>query len=154
MKIVIDEDAEELEVRITCKEVTEEVLALKNKIQEFLNIGANGIKREIKAKKNNKEYYIELKDVLFFESYDREVIMHTANDCFSANYRLYELERLLPITFIRVAKSTIVNAKMVYDVSKNLVSSGTIEFKNSDKQAPVSRGYYKVFIERMEEVRR
>lgn len=154
MKIIIDKDVEELEVCITCKEMNEAVLVLKDKIQEFLDIDASSIRREIKAKKNNKEYYIELKDVLFFESYGREVIMHTADDCFSINYRLYELEGLLPITFIRVAKSTIVNAKMVYAVSKNLVSSGTIEFKNSNKQAPVSRGYYKIFTERMEEVRR
>ncbi len=154
MKIIIDEDVDELEIYIKCKEVTPEILILQSQIKDILNININTIKKEIKVKKDNVEYYIELKDVLFFESYGREIVMHTANDYFSIKHKLYELEELLPKTFIRVAKSTIVNGKMIYSVNKNLVSTGTIAFKNSNKQASISRGYYKMFTERMEEVRR
>lgn len=149
MKIIIDEDVEELEIYIKCKEITPEIIALQSKIKELANI-----KNEIKAKKNDKEYYIELCEVLFFESFGREIIMHTKNDSFVIKSKLYELEDMLPKTFIRVAKSTIVNAKLIYSVNKSLVSNGIIEFKNSDKQAVISRGYYKVFNERMDEVRR
>lgn len=149
MKIIIDEDLEELEVYIKCKEITPEILVLQSKIKEWANI-----KNEIKAKKDDKEYYIELREVLFFESFGREIIMHTKADSFTIKSKLYELEDMLPKSFIRVAKSTIVNAKLVYSVNKSLVSSGVIEFKHSDKQAIISRGYYKVFNERMDEVRR
>lgn len=149
MKIIVDEDAEELEIYIKCKEITPYVLALQSKIKSIANI-----KNEIKAKKDDKEYYIELNEVLFFESYGREIVMHTKNDSFVLKSKLYELEEMLPNTFIRIAKSTIVNTKLIYAVNKSLVLNGVIEFKNSDKQATISRGYYKVFNERMDEVRR
>ncbi len=152
MKIIIDEEAEELEIHIRCKEITPEILALQSKIKQIANI--ENTQNEIRAKKDDKEYYIEIRDILFFESFGREIIMHTQNDSFTIKSKLYELEDMLPKTFIRVAKSTIVNAKLIYSVNKNLVSNGIIEFKDSNKQAVISRGYYKVFNERMDEVRR
>lgn len=149
MKIIIDDTIEELEIHIKCKEITSEVLELQKKIKEIASV-----KNEIRAKKDDKEYYIEVKDILFFESFGREVVMHTKDDSFTIKSKLYELEQQLPNTFIRVAKSTIVNAKLIYAVNKNLVSNGVIEFRNSKKEAMISRGYYKVFNERMDEVRR
>lgn len=150
MKVIInfDDDIDETEVVIKCKELTCEVL----EIQKRLSLN-NNISREIKAKKGEVEYYIDLNDVLFFESFGRIVVAHTRDDSFTIKDKLYELEEFLPKTFIRVSKSSIVNAKMIYAINKSLVSTGVIQFKNSMKETSVSRSYYKIFNERMNEVR-
>lgn len=150
MKVVIsiDEDIDDTVVHIQCNEITEEILQLQNKLKD-----QSTIIREIKAKKDEVEYYIPLDDVLFFESFGRVIVMHTKKDSFVIKDKLYELEVLLPNTFIRVSKSSIVNIKKIYAINKRFVSTGVIEFKDCDKDTSISRSYYKIFNERINEVR-
>lgn len=68
-------------------------------------------------------------------------------------YRLYELEEILPKYFVRVSKSTILNVNQVYSIDKNITSSSIIKFSKSYKQVYVSRNYYKILKQRLEERR-
>ena len=53
--------------------------------------------------------------VKVFETEEKVVYAHTKDDMFQVKYRLYELEEILPGYFMRISKSTILNAKK-YDL--------------------------------------
>ena len=63
--------------------------------------------------------------------------------------KLYELEELLPGSFMRVSKSTIVNLDFVYSITRNLTASSVMEFAGTKKKAMVSRAYFKAVTERL-----
>ena len=64
-------------------------------------------------------------------------------------HKLYELEELLPGSFMRISKSTIANLDYIYSITRNLTASSVVEFVGSNKRAMVSRGYYKLLVERL-----
>ena len=91
--------------------------------------------------------------ILFFETEDNQVFAHTKKDVYQTKYRLYELEELLPGSFIRVSKSTILNVSHVLSIKKNLTASSEVWFEGTHKQVYVSRNYYKQLKQRLEEKR-
>ena len=109
---------------------------------------------KIELYQDDTQYYMEVDKILFFETEDNKILAHTKDDVYSVTYRLYELEQLLPGQFIRVSKSTILNAKHIYSVEKNVTSSSCVEFNNTHKTVYVSRRYYKELKNKLQEVRR
>ena len=93
------------------------------------------------------------KDIIFCESYDGKVACHTNDGIFYSSYKLYELERILPFYFARASKSSLINAKQVYSIRKNISGASEIAFKGSLKKAYLSRNYYKIFMEKINETR-
>jgi len=85
-------------------------------------------------------YSLALKDVLFFETNDRNVYAHTTNNAFLIHYRLYELEENLPDNFLRISKSSILNVDEILSLSRS-VTGNLVEFKNTYKQVYVSRRF-------------
>lgn len=85
-------------------------------------------------------YSLALKDVLFFETNDRNVYAHTINNAFLIHYRLYELEENLPDNFLRISKSSILNVDEILSLSRS-VTGNLVEFKNTYKQVYVSRRF-------------
>lgn len=134
VRIEIDDSLNEDEIVIRIKEYTEELQQL---ISNFKS------KPSIQFFKQDTEYYLDLDAILLFESDNGRVYAHTANDMFSTTQKLYELENILPNSFLRISKSTIVNIQKIYSVSSHLIT-----FQNSHKQVYVSRMYYKVLKER------
>ena len=68
-----------------------------------------------------------------------------------SNYKLYELEQLLPRSFVRISKSCIINTAKVSAVNKNLAGASEVRFLKTHKKVFVSRMYYKIFKERLDE---
>jgi len=85
-------------------------------------------------------YSLAIKDILFFETNDRNVYAHTTNNAFLIHYRLYELEENLPNIFLRVSKSSIINVDEILSLSRS-VTGNLIQFKNTYKQIYVSRRF-------------
>lgn len=146
VRIEVDDGLTEDEVLIRCAVVDESV----RKIHQFiLEQARSGPK--ITYYKQNQEYYFPLEDVLFFETTGEHVYAHTAGDAYLIKYRLYELEQMLPRTFVRAAKSAIVNVRQIYSITRNLTASSLIQFANSHKQVYVSRYYYSELRQRLQE---
>jgi len=132
------------EVIIRCGRVDEGV----RKLQEFvLNMSAP----RLVFYKGTQEYYLPLEEILFFETVGEQVYAHTAGDAFRVKRRLYELEGLLPRSFVRAAKGTIVNTSHIYAIDRNLTSSSLISFMGTHKHIFVSRHYYNALREVMGE---
>lgn len=149
VKVEIDEELSEDYVVIHCKRLDEKVLQIQNTLAD---IGSSD--KTILLHRNNKEYYLPLNQILFFETEDKEIRAHTRAEIYNTEYKLYELEELLPGYFMRISKSAIVNLNHVFSISRNLTASSLIEFANCHKQVYVSRNYYKGLVERLAEKRR
>lgn len=101
--------------------------------------------------KREQEYYLDLNEIIFFETDITSISAHTINDVYNIKYKLYELEQVLPNNFVRVSKSTIVNINSIRSINRNITSSSLIEFYNTYKKIYVSRFYYKNLKERLKE---
>ena len=144
VKIEIEEGLVEEEVIIRCSTLNDTVLSLQNYISKQGNA-----KRCLCLTSGETEYYVPLSDIYFFETEGREIRAHTADKIFVCGYRLYELEELLPGSFMRISKSTIANLDHIYSITRNLTASSEVEFNTSSKTALVSRSYYKALVERL-----
>lgn len=148
MKIKIEtiENLQEDEVVIKCGRMTKT-------IQKIYRMIADETSSEPKLTfyKKNEEYYFPLRDILFFETNGESVYAHTADDAFLIKFRLYELEEMLPGYFARAAKSTIINIRHILSINRNLTSSSLVQFRNSHKKVYVSRLYYPMLKQKLNE---
>ena len=99
IRIEVDETTLENEVVIRCAGLTKEV----QMIQQALSEIAAGNQRFI-FYKGETEYYMSLDEILFFETENGTINVHTADDVYQTKYKLYELEERLPGYFMRVSK--------------------------------------------------
>lgn len=147
VRIEVDENNEE-EIVIRCQSLTPHIMKLQQMLVEDGNRSG-----QLVLYKGDVEYYINLSEILFFETENSLVIAHTAKDAYETRKKLYELENLLPRAFLRISKSAIVNTDKIYAINRNLTASSAIEFQGTHKQIYVSRAYYKLLKEKMEEKR-
>lgn len=140
----IDESYEETEITIKCKKIDDQVLEL----QKYLKRNTS----TITAFKDQTEYYLDLHEILFFETDLKEVVAHTRNDAYHTDYRLYELEEILPTSYLRISKSAIVNTDKIFALTRSM-STCLIEFQDTIKHVYASRQYYKPLKLKLEERR-
>jgi DNA-binding LytR/AlgR family response regulator len=144
IRIDIDENAGEPEVIIKCRAVDEEVARVQTAVVRAASEGSR-----LHAAKAGEEYYIALEDVLFFESEGGRTWAHTADDAFEVKMRLYELENVLPHSFIRVSKSAIAGVTHIYSIARNLTGPSIVSFRASHKKLSASRQYFKVLQDKL-----
>ncbi len=149
MKIRIEiSDSGEDEIIIRCRERDERTDAVERAIEAILKS-----RRELTLYIGNTEYYVPTTDILFFETVDGRVCAHTADAMYSAHLKLFELENMLPSSFVRISKSAIANVMKISSLSRELVGNGTVTFYKTEKKAFFSRAYYKILKDRIEEIR-
>lgn len=150
MKIRIETDASlaEDEVIFHCRELSDEILKLQKLLMEHSTIAKNLV-----LKKQGTEYFIPMDKILFLETDNKIVYGHTCDNMYETEYKLYELEAMLPGYFMRISKSAIVNTRRIYSITRNLTASSTIEFAGTTKRAYVSRQYYKLLVDKINEQR-
>lgn len=145
VRIEIDESLTEKEVVIKVPALDETVQQLYRQLQT-----AEDAKLQLRFYKGATEYYLALDDILFFETEGRQVNAHTVDDIFETHQHLYELENQLPGTFMRISKSAILNIDKIFALTHS-ISSSLVEFQQTQKQVYVSRKYYPVLRQRLED---
>lgn len=146
--IEVDENLSEECVVIKCKELNDNIIKMQQALAEHTKSDMT-----MALHKTDKEYYMPLDKIIFFETENKEVRAHTREEIYETTYKLYELEELLPGYFMRISKSTIVNLNHIYSITKNIAASSVVEFGDSHKKVYVSRNYYKALVERLAEKR-
>ncbi len=144
VKIEVDPGVKEPEITIRCSCIDEEVV----RIQKLLTDSPSGL-TQISFFKEDSEYFLPLDAILFFETDGGLIRAHTATEEFETKYKLYELEEMLPSTFFRISKSTILNTRKLYSITKNLAGASKIEFQGTYKTVYCSRNYYKALKEKL-----
>lgn len=147
IRIEIAEDESE-EIVIRCRERTDEIKRIESVVENLLRGGS-----ELVLSIGSREYYVPKSEILFFETYDGKVCAHTKDRMYQTAYKLFELEEILPVYFVRISKSVIANVRLISSLSRELTGNGEITFKECDKATYFSRGYYKILKDKIEEVR-
>lgn len=148
IRIELDENLDEQEVIIRTPVLTGDIAQLQNMIVE-----ATKGQKSFEFYKGDVRVYLSLDEILYFETCDKGIVAHTADDIYEVGYKLYELEDLLPRNFMRVSKSTILNTAKIFSIDRNLTASSEVAFRNTHKQVYVSRHYYRSLMERLDERR-
>ena len=148
VRIEIDESKREDEVVIYCSSLSNEVVEIQKAVLEKQKKF-----QDILLYKGNTEYYLPIKDILFFETFGDSIFAHTKLESFSTDYKLYSLEEILPDNFMRISKSTIVNMDHIYSITRNVTASSEIKLHGTHKCVYVSRNYYKKLSMKLEEKR-
>ena len=144
VKIEIDPSVKEPEVTIRCGGIDEEVIRLQKLLME-----SSSELTQISFFKEDAEFFLPLDRILFFETDGGLIRAHTADEEFETKYKLYELEEKLPSYFFRISKSTILNTRKLYSITKNLAGASKIEFQGTYKTVYCSRNYYKALKEKL-----
>lgn len=145
IEVTPDEDEE---IIIKCKQFTERTALIRSVLENFAKSES-----ELLLYIGSTEYYVKKEDILFFETNDNKVCAHTSDRMYRTNYKLFELEDIMPSYFVRISKSVIVNIKLIESLSRELTGNGFVTFKKSDKRTYFSRAYYKQLKDKIEEVR-
>lgn len=106
---------------------------------------------EIKLTKNNEEVLLNLNDILFFETGENLLQVHTDSEVYEISEKLYQLEASLPAQFMRISKSCIVNVNQISALEKHLTSGRSIRFYKSHKITYVSRMFFPLLKEALNE---
>lgn len=148
IRIEVDPQFTQEEVIIKVQSVHEEVYKIQEAIQEIINQ-----KSMMVLYKKDCEYFKKVEDLLFFESADTMIYAHTQEEAYQVKLKLYELEAILPKSFVRISKSTIVNCRKITSLTRTIGTSQLVEFQDTYKKVYVSRHYYKLLKNKLMEMR-
>ena len=137
MDIKIVEDIKStLQIVIKCKKIDDEIKRLKNHIELF--------DKKLYAKKDNKMFFVNSSDILYFDSVDNRTFLYTEDDVMEIKQRLYELEvSLSDKDFVRISKSQIVNINKIRSLKPELNRTILATMSNGE-QLYISTKYVKV----------
>lgn len=148
IRVEIDENVAEEEIILRCRELNEETIAIQKRLAGAVNEGM-----KLTVMRGELEYYLDLQEILFFETAGTVVAVHTVSQIYETHLRLYELEEMLPGNWLRVSKSAILNTGRIRSVRKNITGASEVEFDGTSKKAFVSRSYFKLLMNKLEEKR-
>ena len=120
VNIIENEDTKEIFAEIHCKEIPAEVNRLKAHIENYAV--------RIKGEYEKEAVYVDLKDILYFESVDSKTFIYTKERVLTAELKLYEIEKKLSEkNFFRCSKSVVVNLgkiiKLKPEISRNIIAT-------------------------------
>ena len=146
IRIELDDGLDEIEVVIRAGQLSAEL----EQIQQALS---QVNRPQLVFYKGNREYFLDLTDILFFETDGSRVFGHSRDNAYEVKFKLYELEDCLPPYFCRISKSSIVNTRSIYSLEKSFSGTSIIHFYDTVKQIHVSRHYYQLLKEKLRETR-
>lgn len=146
IRIEIEEESD-AEIIIRCPEINDRILALQKQLSNM------GMIHEIPLTLNGCEYFVELSEILFFETNGNHTCAHTRDAMYYTELKLFELLELLPRTFVRASKSSIVNIKNINFIKRDLSGVAEVGFNKTEKKIFVSRMYYKAFRQAVDDFR-
>lgn len=141
MKVIINtnDSQEEINVEISCKEVTEHIRKLKSHIELF--------DMRVEGKCDGQRSYINAKDIFYIEAVENKTFIYTYDKVFEATTKLYEFEIILDSAdFFRCSKSMIVNINQIKELRPEISRNIRATMVN-DEIVIISRRYVKAFNE-------
>ena len=146
IRIELDDGLDEIEVVIRAGQLSAEL----EQIQQVLS---QVNRPQLVFYKGNSEYFLDLADILFFETDGSRVFGHSRDNAYEVKFKLYELEDCLPPYFCRISKSSIVNTRSIYSLEKSFSGTSIIRFYDTVNQIHASRHYYQLLKEKLRETR-
>lgn len=133
IEIDVDEKYKELAVQIKAPKLTSDI----EKMISLMRM----IDMQLAVKKDDEIILLETKQILYFESVERNTFVYTKEDTFMIDLRLYELEQqLIDQGFIRISKTCILNLKKIQSLKADINRKIRVTLINGE-QIIVSRNY-------------
>lgn len=131
----IDDSINETMIVVKAKSYNEEVKFVLGEIEKLSNY-----KTEIVARKNNDLYILKLEEIILLYSVGGLVFAKTSKDEYKLNYRLYEIEEVLPKDkFIRISYSTIVNKDHITCFAAGIIGSLVVKLDDGTQEYVAQR---------------
>lgn len=135
MKIEIDIDEKYNELAVQIKSPK-----LNSDIEKMISL-MRMIDMQLAVKKGDEIILLETKQILYFESVERNTFVYTKEDTYIIDLRLYELEQqLIDQGFIRISKTCILNLKKIQSLKADINRKIRVTLINGE-QIIVSRNY-------------
>lgn len=133
IEVLVDENADELSVSITCRQLTPKI--------EKLLAALRMMDHQLPARKSSETYLLDLSQILYIEAVDRKCFVYTAEEVYESDFRLYELEQQLEeYGFFRVSKSFLICLHKVQSLKAEIDRKLRITMSNGE-QIIASRQY-------------
>lgn len=135
MKITIniDEQTDETEIHINCRQLTQEV----ENIIATLRI----MNQQMLVMKDGENHLLDVSRISYIEALERKTFVYTEDDVYESKLKLYEMEeRLCQSGFFRVSKSCLVHLKFIKSLKNDVERKLRLTLKNGE-QIMVSRQY-------------
>ena len=133
INILVDEMATDLEISVTCKQLTPDV----EKILATLRM----MNSQLTVKKNSEIYLLDIAQIIYIESVDRRCFIYTSDEIYESDFRLYELEQQLEgYGFFRVSKSVLIHLQNIQSLKADINRKIRITMSNGE-QIIASRQY-------------
>ncbi|CQR23688.1 response regulator [Streptococcus varani] len=146
IRIELDDGLDDVEVVIRTNRLSVEIEQIQQALMQIE-------RPRLVFYKGTSEYFLELADILFFETDGARIFAHSRDNAYEVKLKLYELEECLPAYFSRISKSSIANIRAIYSLDKSFSGTSTIRFYDTVKQIHVSRHYYQLLKEKLREMR-
>lgn len=135
MKITIniDENLNETEIAVSCKELTTEI----EKIIATLRM----INQQMLVEKDDENVLLDVAKIAYIEAVERKTFVYTEESVYESKLKLYEMEeRLCQSGFLRVRKSCLVHLKFIRSIKNDIERKLRLTLKNGERII-VSRQY-------------
>ncbi len=131
--IIYDDKAEEPEITVVCRELSDEV----RKILSVAEMSEN----RLTGVKDGQVFILRYSDVIYMDTVDKKIFIYTREDVYETQLRLYELEKQLPRgDFFRANKSCIVGIRHIRSIRADIDGRLLLTMDTGDKLW-VSRQY-------------
>lgn len=133
IEIHVDEQADDLEISVTCKQLTPEI----EKVIATLRM----MNHQLTAKKDDEIHLLDTAQIIYIESVDRKCFIYTSDDVYESEFRLYELEQQLEeYGFFRVSKSLLIHLQNIQSLKADINRKIRVTMSNGE-QIMASRQY-------------
>ena len=133
IEIHVDEKAADLEISITCKQLTPDI----EKILATLRM----INHQLTARKDNEIHLLDMEQIIYIESVDRKCFIYTEDEVYESEFKLYELEHQLEeFGFFRVSKSFLIHLQNIQSLKAEINRKIRVTMSNGE-QIIASRQY-------------
>ena len=119
-------------------------------VAELLRLLGNKSTGRLMVNREEEQFLLEASQIVYLETADNRVKVHTATETFESKQKLYELmEQLRSASFVQVSKSTLVNLNFVKSIQAEFSGNYLIKLKNRSEKLTLSRKYFREFKERI-----
>ena len=141
MRVEIAEGYDAIEVIVKCPRITADIRKIEALLYSYV--------KKLSCTKDGTTYLIDTRDVLYFESVDKQSFLYTESDVYELPQKLYEIEEMLSDAgFIRSAKSQILNTYKIVSLWPDFGGRIEVVMEGGEKLI-VSRQYAKLLKERL-----
>ncbi|MBQ9610888.1 MAG: LytTR family transcriptional regulator DNA-binding domain-containing protein [Lachnospiraceae bacterium] len=128
----VSKDDEKAVIRAVSK--TDEIQAAINLLESSTG--------SIAVTKDDQTYMLNISSIYYIESVDKRTFIYTKDNCYETKYKLYELENILNMNFLRSAKAMIVNIRKIKSVKSDINGRMNARLLN-DESVVIARSYVK-----------